>query len=234
MDRYRAGKRLWSKSEIAAMRRRYPREPTEALARDLRRSVAAVYARADILGLSKSATYLASPAACRLRRGDNVGAAFRFKKGQVPFNKGLRRPGWHAGRMKETQFKKGMLNGEAARRFKPIGSMRTCDGYLYRKIADTPGVPWTRNWKQEHYLVWEAAHGPIPAKHIVAFKNGDRTDIRLDNLELIARSDLMARNTVHNLPAPLPQVIQLLGAVKAQITRKTRKANAEEQDRRSA
>jgi len=58
------------------------------------------------MGLTKSAAYLASPAACRLRKGDNVGAARRFRPGHVPANKGLRRPGWSTGRMAETQFKK--------------------------------------------------------------------------------------------------------------------------------
>lgn len=219
--RFRAGKRLWSRADDALMRKRYPHEPTSVVARALRRSVIAVFARARYqLGLKKSDTYLASPHACRLRRGDNVGAAFRFTKGHVPANKGLRRPGWHRGRMKETRFKKGALNGAAALRYKPVGSTRVCDGYIYRKVADTRGVPWTRNWKQEHVLVWEAAHGPVPTGHALAFKNGDRTDIRLDNLELLTRRALMARNTIHNLPKPLAATIQLLGALNRQIRRR--------------
>lgn len=229
-ERYRAGRRLWSKKDDAIMRRRYPHEPNAVLAAALRRTTFAINARADILGLHKSAAYLASPAACRLRRGDNVGAAFRFKKGQVPANKGLRRPGWHAGRMKETQFKKG-----ESRNKMPLGSTRLIDGYVYRKVSEVSHVPYTVNWKPEHHLLWIAANGPIPPHHALKFQNEDRLDIRLDNLELIARRDLMTRNSVHNLPAPLPQLIQLLGAVKAQITRKTRKAHAsQEQDRRSA
>jgi hypothetical protein len=226
-DRFRAGKRLWNKADDAFMRARYPHEPTPAIARQLRRTVCAVYNRAEILGLVKSAEYLASPDACRLRRGDNIGAAFRFKKGLVPANKGLRRPGWAPGRMKETQFKKGQSTNKM-----PIGSTRLVDGYVYRKVSDIPNVPWTRNWRQEHYLVWEAAHGPIPSGHAVAFKNRDRTDVRLDNLECITRRELMARNTVHNLPKPLAQTIQLLGALNRQIRRRTK--NREEQDRRSA
>lgn len=151
-DRYRAGKRLWSVEDDATLTSRYPHEPTAALARELRRSVNAIYARADILGLNKSAAYLASPDACRLRRGDNVGAPTRFKKGQVPLNKGLRRPGWGPGRMKQTQFVKGARNGVAARRWMPVGSTRLVDGYVYRKVADTPSVPWTKNWTPDHVL----------------------------------------------------------------------------------
>lgn len=229
-DRYRAGKRLWSAKEEAALRARYPHESTAALARDLRRTTSSVYQRAKMLRLAKSAAYLASPAACRLRRGDNVGAAFRFGKGHVPANKGLRRPGWGPGRMKATQFKKGTRNGTAAEHHMPVGSTRLCDGYVYRKVADTPNVPWTRNWTLEHRLVWEAAHGSVPRGHALAFKNGDRTDVRLDNLECITRGALMARNTVHNLPKPLAQTIQLLGALNRQIRRRSETHARAQQD----
>jgi hypothetical protein len=76
-DRFRAGKRLWSRKDIALLRARYPHESTSEVARVLRRSLSAIYGRAQLLGLVKSAKYLASPAACRLRRGDNVGARCR-------------------------------------------------------------------------------------------------------------------------------------------------------------
>jgi hypothetical protein len=49
------------------------------------------------MGLRKSAEYLAGPEACRLQRGDSVGARTRFSAGHVPANKGLRRPGYFPG-----------------------------------------------------------------------------------------------------------------------------------------
>ena len=227
--RYRAGKRLWEPEDDEQLRRRYPNEPTPLVAKALRRTVCSIYARADILGLAKTPEYLASPHACRLRRGDNVGAAFRFRKGQAPANKGLRRPGWHAGRMKETQFKK----GHVGTRTRAIGDTRLVDGYVYRKISNIPGV-WTRNWKLEHFIVWEAVHGPVPHGYALVFKNGDRPDIRLENIELITRAENMRRNSVHNLPKPLKDTIRVLGTLKSTITKRT-KANArKEQDRRSA
>ena len=222
---------LWTEAADAELLRAYPDEPTAAVARRLGRSVRAIYARAAKWGVIKSAAYLAGPQACRLRRGDNVGAATRFRPGHIPANKGLRRPaGWGPGRMKETQFRRGQLNGMAARRVKPIGATRLVDGYVYRKVSAVPG-PWTRNWKVEHVLVWERAHGPIPVRHCVIFINGNRRDIRLDNLTCISRRELMRRNTVHNLPAPLRQTVQLLGALRRQIRRRT---HGEEQDSRSA
>jgi hypothetical protein len=201
--------------------------PTAALARRLRRSICSVNNRAYQLGLRKSAAYLASPAACRMRRGDALGAAFRFKPGQAPANKGLRRPGYAPGRMKETQFKPGSKTW----RYMPIGSTRLVDGYCYRKVSDVPKVAYTVNWKPEHVLIWSGAHGPVPAGHAIVFSNGDKADIRLENLACITRRALMARNCVHNLPKPLVQAIHLLGALNRQIRRRSR---GEEQDRRSA
>ena len=228
-DRYRAGKRLWSTADDARLRRIYPNEPTAAVAQTLRRTVFSVYGRADLLGLRKSEAYLASPAACRLRREDFVGAATRFKPGHTPANKGSRRPGWFAGRMKTTQFKK----GQAQHTWVTIGTeTRDPDGYLKRKVADDRTKASRFNWRFVHVLVWTEAHGPVPHGFAVAFKNGDKTDIREENLELISRRELMARNTVHNLPKPLAQTIHLLGALKRQIRRRTRLA--EEQDSRSA
>jgi hypothetical protein len=232
-ERFRAGKRLWNPEDDAMMRARYPHEPTPLIARELRRSVCAVYAHADILGLSKSAEYLASPHACRLRRGDNVGATFRFKKGQAPPNKGTRRPGWGPGRMKETQFKKGVRQGVAVKLYQPIGTERISkDGYLERKTNDN--LPLQARWRAVHLLVWEAANGPLPKGHAIAFKNGDKRDIRLDNLECISRAELMKRNTIHNLPQPLASTIRLLGALNRQIRKKANGDEHEEQDRRPA
>lgn len=229
VDRFRAGKRLWEPEDDALMREYFPHEPTTATAARLRRSVEAVSNRADKLGLHKSTAYLASPAACRLRRGDNIGKAFRFPKGHVPANKGTRRPGWWRGRMQDTWFKPGRRSGKAAANHMPVGSTRLIDGYVYRKVSDVANVPYSVNWKPEHHLLWTATHGPIPAGHALAFKNGNKLDVRLDNLQLITRRELMARNTIHTWPKPLADTVMLIGALNRQI--RMRGADAEKQDR---
>lgn len=218
MTRFRAGKLLWEPAEDAQLVARYPHEGTTAIARDLGRTTAATYNRARKLGLAKSAEYLASPAACRLRREDSVGAACRFQAGHVPANKGLRRPGWAPGRMASTQFKD-----------QPIGTERVSkDGYLERKVNDD--LPLQARWRAVHLVLWEAAHGPVPKGHAVTFLNGDRRDVRLDNLGLISRRELMARNALHNLPKPLVETLLMLGALNRRIRRMAR----EEPHRRPA
>lgn len=210
------------------MRRLYPDMPTATLARQLGRSLSATYGRAEKLGLRKSAAYLASPDACRLRRGDGVGKRHRFPKGHVPANKGLRRPGWSPGRMRETQFRKGERRGVAVKLYKPIGTERISkDGYLERKVND--GLPLQARWRAVHLILWESVNGPLPRSHAIAFRNGDKTDIRLENLELITRRELLRRNSVHRYPKPIVEAIQLLGAVRRRINRRSRRD--EQQDR---
>lgn len=216
-------RRYWTRAEDRVMRRRYPHESSKVVAAALKRSLSATHGRARLLGLHKTAKYMASPEACRLRRGDQVGKAYRYPKGHVPANKGMKRPGFAVGRMAETQFKRGVPSWRTA----AVGSTRIADGYVYRKMRDTQGVPWTANWILEHRRVWIAAHGAIPPGHAVVFKNGDRMATQLDNLELITQADLMRRNTVHNLPAPLKGAVYALGALNRTITIQGRKHREE-------
>lgn len=235
----RVGKLRWSPEDDARLRELYPDTPTHQLPAMLKRPISSIYGRAQLLGIGKSEAYFASPASGRTRPGHNRGGATRFKTGQTPHNKGLRRPGYSIGRgrMQDTQFKKGCRAGIAVKLYQPIGSERISkDGYLERKTHDAlpEGISREeanrlrqRRWRAVHLIVWEEANGPLPKGHAIAFKNGDKRDIRLDNLELISRRELMARNTVQNLPKPLKQTIQLLGA----LNRKIRRREREEQNR---
>lgn len=214
--------RAWTEAELQVLQQSYADTRTEDLAHKIGRDVGSVYRKAAQLGLRKSDVYLASPAARRLRRGGNVGAAFRFPKGHVPANKGLRRPGWAAGRMRETQFKP----GSKPQTWVSIGTeVRDPDGYLKRKVRDdAPRGFSRRNWKFVHVLMWEEHRGPVPSGHAVVFRNGDKTDIRIENLELVRRSDLMRRNSYHNrYPKEIGLAIQLRGALVRQINMRNRR-----------
>lgn len=205
----------WIEPHIEEIRRRYPHEKTEKIAADLGRPLYSVYNKAHALGLKKSAEYLASPDAQRLRRGDNVGAAYRFPKGHVPANKGVKGISYPG--MEATQFKK----GQHPHTWKPIGTERLSkEGYLQRKIADT-GVT-RRDYVAVHHLIWREAGRDIPEGYALSFKDGNKTNITLENLELVSRADLMKRNTCHNYPKEIAQLIQLRGAVQRQINKRSK------------
>jgi hypothetical protein len=153
-----------------------------------------------------------------------------FKPGQMPANKGVKRPGWSVGRMRETQFKAGQMNGRAAQIWKPLWSDRLSkDGYLEIKVRERKGR--YGNWVPAHILIWEDKHGPIPHGHKLVFRDGDKAHIVLGNLELISNAEMMRRNTIHNrYPKEMVNAIMLLGAVK----RKLRERRAKEHDDGSA
>lgn len=199
--------RRWMCAEIEIVKARYPHERTADIAATLGRPLATVHAKANALGLHKTPAFMASPAACRLRRGDHIGAATQFKPGHVPANKGLRRPGFCRGRMAETQFKKGHFPFNRDANFRVIGALRVnTDGYLDMRTSFERGA---LGWTALHRILWEDAHGQVPPSMALVFKDGDRLNVCLDNLELISRRELMARNTIQRYPPELRSAIKL-------------------------
>lgn len=213
---------FWTDEQLRLLRTLYPDNRTEDIAPFIGRSASSIYAKAKQLGIKKSAAFLASGLAGRL---DGVrGGATRFKKGQVPANKGLRRPGWAPGNMAATQFKKGRPANEA-RNYVPIGSHRISkDGYLERKTTDDPSIVPARRWVAVHRLLWQEHNGPVPKGHVIAFKKGMRTnvleEITLDRLECISLAENMRRNTFHNYGPEVSKVVQLRSAITRQINKR--------------
>lgn len=201
--------------EDEIIRRLWPINTAADVGSLIDRAPSSVDNRAQKLALRKAPAYIAATSTC-------------FRQGQVPANKGLRRPGWSPGRMAETQFKPGVLQGRAADIEQPIGAERiTKDGILQRKVNND--LPFQRRWKAVHAIVWEAGNGPIPAGHVVIFKPGhattDASRIAADGLELVSRGELMRRNSYHNrYPKDVGLLIQLKGALNRKINRRLQEA----------
>ena len=129
---------------------------------------------------------------------------------------------------RRTQFKLGRPASES-RNYLPVGSYRVnADGHLEQKMNDDPSVPPVRRWSPVYRLVWEAAHGPIPAGHLVCFKHGQQTavleQITADRLECITRAELAKRNHPRNRSPELARLVQLKGAITRQVNRIAREA----------
>jgi len=208
----------WTQAEIAILVKKYPNTRTADLVEELQHPEKSIYSKARELGIKKSDEYLDSPAACRLRRGDDIGRDTRFQPGHSTWNKGKK--GWQAGgRSVDTQFKKGHRGGRAEALHQPVGAERiTRDGYIERKINDD--LPFYKRWKALHNIVWEGHHGEIPRGHVVVFRNGNRQDVSIENLQLISRAELMRRNTIHRYPPELKQTIRLAGKLNRKIHEK--------------
>jgi len=132
----------------------------------------------------------------------------RFKKGNIPFNKGNK--GCHYPGSEKSWFKK----GHVPQSHKPVGAetLRS-DGYVYIKVAEP------NSWKFKHKVVWEKHYGPIPKNHIVTFLNKNTTDIRIENLKLIPKSLnlLMNQNNYYNKNSTITEVNITRAEIKAKI-----------------
>jgi hypothetical protein len=193
---------------------------SQEIADQIGKTLSNVYTMADKLGLKKSQEYLDSPAACRLRRGDNIGAKTRFVKGQKSWNKGVKGVCGVQDNCRPTQFKK----GEKPVNWKPVGSERVnVDGYIEIKTEETP------KWELKQRVIWREAHGEIPTGHVVAFLDGNPQNCVLENLECVSKADWMKRHTFHNYPEPVKEQIHILAGFRRRLN-----TYAKKQDRRSA
>ena len=212
--------RTWTPQEIQAMRDLYPSYSTEEVAKAIGRSVSSVYNAAFNLDLKKSPEYLEQHRRLGGERLLKSGKAHRFPKGHVPVNKGIRQPGWAPGNMAKTQFKK----GQKGHNWKPVGSTRIdTDGYVYVKVREP------NKWALQHRIVWERENGPVPVGLNIVFKDGNKLNCDISNLEAITDAELMSRNTFHNYPEPVKSQIHILAGFKRRLN-----SYAKKQDRGSA
>jgi len=119
----------------------------------------------------------------------------QFKKGSTPWNLGVK----VGSRSEATEFKEGRI----PHNFKGIGTpcvssrQEVYATTTETKSAKSRGKPYItkRRTTYARYL-WIEAHGPIPRGHVI-YNHGHPTDIKLENLEMISRAELVKRNKNH-------------------------------------
>ena len=146
-------------------------------------------AMADLLNQTFGTSYTKSQMAAYYKNHKlNSGLRGHFKKGCIPFNKGIK--GLFLGG-EEIQFKP----GNRPANWVPVGSERVnANGYVDVKIQD--GM-LQKNWKGKHIIIWEETHGPGPKGHVVIFADGNQQNVVLDNLLLVSRAQLVRMNQKH-------------------------------------
>ncbi|NTU88451.1 MAG: HNH endonuclease [Actinobacteria bacterium] len=112
----------------------------------------------------------------------STGLTGYYEQGHVPANKGTK--GMTGAN--SASFGPGHVPGN----LRPVGSERTSKGYIYIKVRDTipEGGDWRDLWKMKHRVLWEKEKGPIPEGSLVVFINGDRADVRIENLMIVTKS----------------------------------------------
>lgn len=136
------------------------------------------------------------------RKGWLTGRTGCFKKGNIPH------PDAHPKGPNKTSFKK----GNSPHNWKPVGSTRTTkDGYIEIKIEEP------NKWAQKHILIWEDKRGKVRNGFCVSFKDGDKENCVMSNLELISRNANLQINRLKQPDEPLElrPVIRSLGKLVA-------------------
>lgn len=148
------------------------------------------------------------------------GAAFQFRKGQAPHNKGKKWDEWMSEEGKKISAKTQFKNQHLPHNTAPMYAERTDmkDGYIHIK------VPGHRTFVLKHRWIWEMHNGPIPKGCQIHFLDGDRHNCDISNLELITRAECAKRNCCwNNYPEDVAHLFQLKGALNRQINKNRKK-----------
>ena len=183
----------WTQRQLDYLRRHYATMSASELKAKVGHCEKSIYNRAKEMGLKKADGYMS-------QFGHRVAAhpasqAVRFQKGHTPANKGKRQEQFMTAEQiehsKATRFKP----GHRPHNTRPIGYERiTDDGYVFIKIADD------KKMVLKHRHVWQQHHGEIPRGMLVVFRDGNRLNCDISNLQLISKADNARRNTAAMTP----------------------------------
>lgn len=97
----------------------------------------------------------------------------------------------------------------------PVGTDQMHGNRMMRKISDTGDTHV--DWVPSSRAAWEQAHGKIPEGMVVRLKDGNASNISLDNMELLSTSERMQRNTIARYPLDYQRAAQDLGRFIAKL-----------------
>lgn len=138
----------------------------------------------------------------QFKKGARHSPATEFKKGDIPFNKGIKQVEWmppdSIEKTKATRFKPGGVPPTA----KPLGYI---SHLVHKRNGEIVGHDWfiNVNWRGErrnHYnyrkYVWEKFYRQdAPKGMIFVSKNGNQSEVpTIENIEMIDRAEHMRRN----------------------------------------
>lgn len=144
----------------------------------------------------------------------------QFSKGQVPVNKGKKQ---------EEYMSQEAIERTKATRFQPgHNPHNTSHDYAisWRSHKGKVEYYWIRvskgKWIQLHRFLWELVYGPIPADHLVQFKDGNTRNVRIDNLYLTTRKKqaIINKQGGHEVPYEMRKTINLIYDLKSKIDEK--------------
>lgn len=203
----------WTEEKDKIIKEHYPTLTSKDVAEMIGCNVGAVYNRAFHLGVKKEEGFSAKITKQRWEEGRHENSReSAFKKGNIPFNKGRKALEYMSEesfeKIKQTTFKK----GHTPHNHKPLGSLRkTKDGYLEIKVKEP------NKWDLLHRVVWRDENGELGKGEIVEFIDGDRTNVKLENLRSIKRTEQIKKNTIQRYPKEVISLIRVSSKLQKMI-----------------
>jgi len=137
------------------------------------------------------------------------------KKGQEPFNKGLKQSEYMTPesieKTKNTRFKKGQEAMNSKNNGEIVSRTDNC-GKTYQYIRTGKGV-----WELLQRYVWETHHGKIKDGYVITFIDGDTTNVNISNLKMISRVENMYRNSHAKYPEEIIPSLVLNNQIETKI-----------------
>lgn len=220
-------RKIWTQAEIDIVVEMYPDHYTRDIADRLQRTPSSIYQAASSLRLKKSDKWRENDRAYRAELLARTGEEFRFKKGQIPPNKGKKMSDEVYEKVYPSCFKKGhepantLYHGAITIRHEKSGRP-----YKYIRISN--GV-----WKPYHQFIWEQERGKVPPRHCLWFKDGDSLNCVVENLEVITRGENAIRNKfkVHLMPKEIEDVIRMKIKLNKKIKEHTKNGSKKQTNR---
>jgi hypothetical protein len=132
-------RKIWTLEENEIMKKDYPHMSSSKVAEKMARSVKSVYAQASLLGLKKTKEFMQSEESGVFIKGSIAGKEYRFKKGNIPVNKGQKMSAELYEKCAKTMFKKGHIPATMVHNYEP---------YIYERTRENGYVE--RTWKIQH------------------------------------------------------------------------------------
>lgn len=139
----------------------------------------------------------------------------RFVKGHIPWCAGKK--GLGICKPNKGSFRK----GHRPCNWRPVGSERVNkDGYIEIKVREP------RTWRSKHVVVWESAHGQTKKGDVIRFKDNNKLNCRLDNLEMVSRqvNFHLNRNGYTNTPEVLKPAMMSVARLEVKVFELKRKS----------
>ena len=182
-------------------------------------------------GINKEFSLSTSPdeiKAWRARTKNPRTTPSRFQKGHIPFSKGKK---WDEYMSPESQARSRMTTfrkGDVPHNVQPLGSISIMSGYWVMKVTNVGNQH--QKWKFLHRLLWEKENGPIPKGMNVVFRNGDRNDIRMENLMLMNNKEMARYTPVDDSEPEMQRFSEIVARVAAKVAKKMKGEEDEKQD----